>query len=132
MSVNKKSSDTLTDGIHKQIVQYLAEKFPNISGFSDVDDYHKCMVLFSNFRIKHGTPVGLKLTTTGKSLLGKHFTKYEFSLNEILSPKVLLALDRNMSWPYYVNGQRIIFYSQQDAAWFKLSGGELHSYIECI
>ena len=65
-------------------------------------------------------------------MLSKFFTGYEYTLTEPNSLKTLLALDRQMTWPYYLTSQRVIFFSQSDAALFRLSGGEMSSYISCI
>lgn len=130
--MNKNFPDTANSSIQLQIVQYLADKLSNTPGFSEVDDYHRCLLMFKNFRLTRGRPVGLKLTPAGKSLLDKFFIKYEYPINDMLSPRILLSLDRNMTWPYYVTNQKIVFYSQSDAAWFKLSGGGLDSFVSCI
>jgi hypothetical protein len=131
-SVKKTSQIIQTDSIHYQIISFLKKNLPASEDFSELDDYNKCMVLFGNFRIKHGKPTGLKLTVTGKSMLSKFFTRYEYTLTEPNSLKILLALDRQMTWPYYLTSQRVIFFSQADAALFRLSGGEMNSYISCI
>jgi len=130
--VKKTSQIIQTDSIHYQIISFLEKNLPASEDFSGSDDYNKCILLFSNFRIKHGKPTGLKLTVTGKSMLSKFFTRYEYTLTEANSLKILLALDRQMTWPYYLTSQRVIFFSQTDAALFRLSGGEMNSYISCI
>ena len=37
-----------------------------------------------------------------------------------------------MKWPYYLGRRIVIFYSQEDAAWFRLNGQNLNRYIDYI
>jgi hypothetical protein len=129
----KKTSQIIqADSIHYQIISFLDHNLPASEEFSDLNDLDKCLFIFRNFRINHGRPTGLKLTVPGKAMLSKFFAKYEYTLTEPISLKILLALDSHMTWPYYLTSQRIIFFSQADAALFRLSGGEMSSYISCI
>ena len=45
-----------------------------------------------------------------------------------------MKLDEAMMWPYYLNERKgkVIFYSQEDSAWFKLNGGKLVDFITII
>ena len=77
-------------------------------------------------------PIGIKLTRFGNSLLSRHFDKYDHENDCLLSGKVLLKLDEAMIWPYFVNKKKVVFYSQEDSAWFRVNGSKLERYIDII
>jgi hypothetical protein len=37
-----------------------------------------------------------------------------------------------MSWPYYVGSTSVCFFSENDAAWFRLNGGDLVKFSEYV
>ena len=119
--------------IQYQIIHWITQRLRKpISEFSELSIQDKCFRVYSNFRIKEDIPHGLKLTTFGKNLLGRFFDQYKYENDCLLNGKVLLKLDEAMIWPYYVNKKNVIFFSQEDSAWFRLNGSKLESYIDII
>jgi hypothetical protein len=119
--------------IQYQIIQWLDQRLTkNIKDYTNCNIEDKCARLFSNFRLEQNKPTGIKLTRFGNSLLGRHFDKYDHENDCLLSGKVLLKLDEAMVWPYFVNKKKVVFYSQEDSAWFRLNGSKLESYIDII
>ena len=112
---------TANKPIQFQIVEFI-DKNTKLASYKEATFNSKCHYMFSNFRMVNRTPTGLRLTNKGYKLLNRFFDSYEFETNEDLTGSILLALDKNLKWPYYIDNRRIIFYSQEDAAWFKLGG----------
>lgn len=119
--------------IQYQIISYVDKHLKrSITGYSELEQYNKCHRFFHNFRIKDEKPIGIRLTTFGNSVLGRFFDRYKYEDEILLNGKVLIKLDQAMIWPYYLNKKKVIFYSQEDSAWFKLNGGKLEDFITII
>ena len=43
-----------------------------------------------------------------------------------------LVLDQQMKWPYYFTKKKMVFYDQEDSAWFKLNGSDISAFIDVI
>jgi len=67
-------------------------------------------------------PTGLRLSSKGYQLLNRLFDHYEFQSDQELTGSIVISLDNNMKWPYYIDGKKVILYNREDAGWFKLSG----------
>ena len=78
------------------------------------------------------TPVGLRLTYTGTKLLKKHFNCYTYQYTGNVNHMTYILLDKHMSWPYYVGNSNVCFFSENDAAWFRLNGGDLVKFSEYV
>jgi len=105
---------TKTISIHDQIIQHLLNKYRNHGVDMRPRD------IFYNYRKK-----GLRLTYLGYDLLKQEFDCYRYPLESdtIIKPKHLIALDRNMQWPYYLSKKQIVLFSEEDSVVFKLVGG---------
>lgn len=89
--------------------------------------------IFKNFRrFKNGKQSGLRLSYIGNSLLAKHYEHHAYMHEDILTNHIILRLDQNMKWPYYISRTIAVFYSQDDAAWFKLNEGKLKDFVDYI
>jgi hypothetical protein len=90
--------------------------------------------VFANYRLVSGSPTGLRLTSFGNKILSKHFTFYKYSIQDEINNFVFITLDKNMRWPYYLGtrNNHIVFYSEEDAAWFRLNGNSIKRYVESI
>jgi len=86
--------------------------------------------IFNNFRIKQGVPQGLRLTSLGNELLKKNFEHWEFFHDIQPTPKMYLFLDNKMEWPYYFTKKKLILFCKEDAAWYKLNGNDIHTFID--
>ena len=116
-----------------QIINWLDNRLTrSIKGYTECNLQDKCFRVFSNFRIDNDKPVGIKLTRFGNSIMGRYFDKYDYENECLLNGKVLVKLDEAMTWPYYVNNKKVVFYSQEDSAWFRLNGSKLENYIDII
>ena len=69
---------------------------------------------------------GLRLTATGFHIMKKlKFQHWDFELPEGWNrhnKRVILGLDRKISWPYYYGKHRISFFNSQDAMMVNLTG----------
>ena len=90
--------------------------------------------VFANYRLVSGSPTGLRLTSFGNKILSKHFTFYKYPIQDEVNNFVFITLDKNMRWPYYLGtrSNHIVFYSEEDAAWFRLNGNSIKRYVESI
>jgi hypothetical protein len=91
-------------------------------------------VVFVNYRIVSGVPNGLRLTNFGNKILSKHYQTYKYSIEDEINNLVLVSLDKSMKWPYYLGtrSNHVVFYSEEDAAWFRLNGNKITNYVESI
>lgn len=88
--------------------------------------------IFKNFRKYKKQQTGLRLSYLGNRILSKHYENYSYLHEDILTNKILLRLDKQMLWPYYISRTVAIFYSQDDAAWFKLNEQKLSNFVDYI
>ncbi len=121
--------------LHVQILSKLKDQvdshFQKIlnepQSFSEEETYR---ILFENYRKIDNQHHGLRLTSFGNSLLSKHYDFYKYKHEEKILNKSFIVLDKSMKWPYYLGRQIVIFYSQEDAAWFRLNGQNLNRFID--
>lgn len=90
--------------------------------------------VFANYRVVSGNPEGLRLTNFGNKILSKHFDFYKYPIQDEINNFVFVTLDKSMRWPYYLGTRSnyIVFYSEEDAAWFRLNGNSIKRYVESI
>jgi hypothetical protein len=119
-----KLSNLKSKPVQHQIAEYLAGKV-RMQEFADTLLEDKCHLIFKNYRVEQGVPVGLRLSATGHRLLARFITITEFKLITPIVGVILVDLDRAMKRPYYLSKQKIAFYDKEDAAWFKLGGHDL-------
>ena len=103
----------------------------------DVKQYTRDEILrtvFVNYRIVSGVPKGLRLTNFGNKILSKHYQTYKYPIEDEINNLVFVSLDKLMKWPYYLGtrNNHVVFYSEEDAAWFRLNGNKITSYVESI
>jgi len=79
-------------------------------------DYLKVKEVFKNTHT-------LRLTKYGKNLLSKQFDSYEFDSPK-LSGKNLINLLRKMRYPYYIDKDIIVLFTEKDAFLTKLAGAQ--------
>jgi len=118
-----------------QIIEKITEDLLRpIKGYSECSLNEQCYRVFDNFRVdsKTNKPKGLKLTTWGLSRLSKLYDSYTFEHDIDMKGKILIKLDNAMVWPYYVNRKKVVFFSGEDASWFKLNGTSLEEYTEIL
>ena len=65
----------------------------------------------------------LRLTKYGKNMLSKQYDAYEFESPK-LSVNNLINLLRKMQFPYYVDKDVIVLFTEQDAFLAKLAGAQ--------
>jgi hypothetical protein len=87
----------------------------------------KLRLLFENYRSTPAQSQGLRLTYRGNDFLTRIFTHWRYHHETYITNGVLLELDKTMTWPYYVSRTIMVFYSEVDAAMFRLSGHKLNS-----
>lgn len=114
--------------------QLLAELLERTGEQKEYTDVELLRCIFKNFRINNNRYYGLRLSYLGSQLLQSHYKSYKFKQEKEQRPpnKVLVVLDKNMIWPYYVSKSVTIFFSEHDATWFQLNGANLNEYIECM
>jgi hypothetical protein len=87
--------------------------------------------IFNNYRVsKQKGPMGLRLTFLGNELLKQHYNHYEYNHKINPTPKMYLILDKTMEWPYYFTKKKMVLYSQEDSAWYKLNGSDINAFIQ--
>jgi len=74
--------------------------------------------------------MGLRLTYLGNELLKQHYTFYEYDHSINPTPKMYVMLDNTMEWPYYFTKKKMVMYSQEDSAWYKLNGSDINAFIQ--
>ena len=79
-------------------------------------DYLKVKEVFKNTHT-------LRLTKYGKNLLSKQFDAYQFESPK-LSGKNLINLLRKMRYPYYIDKNIIVLFTEKDAFLTKLAGAQ--------
>lgn len=89
-------------------------------------------MLFVNYRSSNGIHTGLRLSYFGNSIMRSEFEEYKFEFKGKVNHKTYILLDKNMKWPYYIGKKYVSFYSENDAAWFKLNDQDLGKYVEYI
>lgn len=94
---------------------------------SDIEFYK---VMFKNYRIKNKEHYGLRLTGVGNNLLKRVYDAYTYEISGDINHQAYILLDQNMQWPYYVGRKLATFYSENDAAWFRLNNNDLKLYTE--
>lgn len=91
-------------------------------------------IVFVNYRLDNGVPKGLRLTNFGNKILSKHYQAYKYPIEDEINNLVFVSLDKSMKWPYYLGtrSNHVVFYSEEDAAWFRLNGNKITNYVESI
>lgn len=84
--------------------------------------------IFKNFRIINNKHHGLRLTPTGLNAMKRFYDCYKYERKGTISNQAILQMDKHMQWPYYVSLKLVIFFSEDDAAWFNLNGGDLDQF----
>lgn len=74
--------------------------------------------------------MGLRLTYLGNELLKQHYSFYEYDHSINPTPKMYVMLDNTMEWPYYFTKKKMVMYSQEDSAWYKLNGSDINAFIQ--
>lgn len=89
-------------------------------------------MLFTNYRVSNDQHTGLRLSYFGNKMMSSEFKEYKFEFQGKINHKTYILLDRNMKWPYYIGKKYVSFYSENDAAWFKLNDQDLGKYVDFI
>lgn len=74
----------------------------------------------------------MRLTRAGFKYLKQHLdvAEYQFELAEKISPKVLLQLERQIHYPYFILSlKKIIVFDEQTAIMLQLHGSDLETYL---
>lgn len=119
--------------IHDEIIKLLADDLGNLSHKFPQANYPYYFV-FKNYRkINNGTVVGIRLTREGCELLSRHYEKFTCLHNLPYVPgKLLVELERNLTWPYYLTDSTITFFNPADSAWFALYDSDLYRFIKDV
>jgi chaperone required for assembly of F1-ATPase len=121
--------------LHERILQVVrTDLITVLPAMSSADDNQLLNKIFRNYRAikKSAHSTGIRLTVVGNQLMHKHYTAYDYKFQGSRNHSVLVALDKNMLWPYYIGSTVITFYNQQDAAWFQLNGNDIEHFVSFI
>jgi len=123
--------DNLLNKIQGDLLRVLNSKEKAVKNYTN-DELLR--TIFVNYRLEHGKKQGLRLTNFGNKILSKYYQFYKYSIEDELNHFVFITLDKSMKWPYYLGtrSNHIIFYSEEDAAWFRLNGNKIRNYVESI
>ena len=120
----------ILEQVRVHIISLLNKKY-NERQYSDEDLFR---LLFKNYRNKNKLRTGLSLTYFGQRALSKEFKGYTDQINfesknmNKTRHSTVVALDKNMKWPYYIGKKHVMFFSEDDASWFRLSGSNLNDF----
>ena len=89
-------------------------------------------MIFKNYRYRKNTHHGLRLSYLGNRVLSKHFENHAFHIENRPNHQSLITLDNQMKWPYYISKSVAVFYSSNDAAWFRLNGEDITTFTGYI
>lgn len=92
--------------IRKQLINHL---------MSDSDDYSFMeKYIFGNYG-------GTRLSKSGLQLLSQ-FNHYEFALPKDIkiTAKILVTLNKNINFPYYIDSKKLILFSEDDAKLYSM------------
>lgn len=71
-----------------------------------------------------------RLTQFAFSILSKKYPVYSYSLDELISNRVLLELEKNFKFPYFIHGRRqISLFTDTDVVMVELLGGDIMQYL---
>ena len=87
-------------------------------------------IMFKNFRIKNKKPYGIRLSSVGNNLLKRVYEAHTYEISGDINHQAFILMDMHMQWPYYVGRKICAFYSENDAAWFRLNNNDLKLYTE--
>jgi hypothetical protein len=121
----------LLNQIEKDVLSSLNSNSDEPRQFSKDEIFR---TVFVNYRIVSGLPKGLRLTSFGNKILSKHYQAYKYPIKDEINNLVFVELDKSMKWPYYLGtrNNHVVFYSEEDAAWFRLNGNKITNYVESI
>lgn len=74
----------------------------------------------------------MRLTRAGFKYLKQYsdITGYSFDLPDKITPKVLLQLERNLRYPYFIiNLTKIMVFDEQTAIMLQLHNNDLETYL---
>ena len=116
--------------VKDNVVRTLTSRY----GEQKYTDQELFRILFKNYRFKQKEHTGLLLSYFGCQALSRVFESYSYQIN-FNQPKfkktkhsTLIALDKNMKWPYYIGKKYVTFFSEDDASWFRLSGSDINDF----
>ena len=75
-------------------------------------------------------PNSYRLTQFAFSILNKKYPVYSYSLDNMISNRTLLDLEKNFKFPYYLHGRKqISIFTDNDAVFIELLGGNILEYL---
>lgn len=105
------------------IHDYIVSSLRDDTEFEQYTNHELLLYIFKNYRFKNNQHHGLRLRRVGHDILAKKFKYFKYKNNmPRVSNSALVALDKQMKWPYYISSNLVVFYSEVDAAVFSLSG----------
>jgi len=119
----------IKESLQYQIAIKLIEKHETLRQYDTMD---VCYMLFKNLQISDNVCSGLRLTKLGNTLLSKEYDKYTFPVSEGLHNRLLLKLHEKMQWPYFLQGKKLILYSEDDAMWLKLVSNDIEKFANSL
>lgn len=76
-------------------------------------------------------PNSYRLTQFAFSVLSKQYTAYTYSFDGAISNRILLDLEKNFKFPYYIQGRKqISIFTDSDVVFIELLGGNILEYME--
>ena len=121
-----------SDNLHVYILSVVKTEILKQFDNQPISDQRCFRILFKNYRSTSNKHYGLRLSYLGDKIMSKHFESYSYEMDSSISNKALLGLDKKMFWPYYIVKKHVTFYSQDDAAWFRLNGQDINTYTDLL
>ena len=127
----------MSDNLHLYILDTIKADLVTFLGDTEGQEVSRndkglLSIIFKNYRFRKNNHHGLRLSYIGNRVLAKHFGNFAFPIEQKPSNESLIKLDNSMKWPYYISTNYAVFYSENDAAWFRLNGSDLSSFTGYI
>lgn len=123
----------IIDQVRPKALEAYGDSLAHKKPADNVCDQTLLSFMFQNYRSSPGGHTGLRLSYWGLLVMNEYFESYSFKHDYFKIPNdFVIKLDKKMIWPYYISKNQIVFYSDSEAAWFRLSNSNLEQFLECI
>ena len=119
----------ILDAVKEDIYTLLEQRHGEQATHSDKE---LLGVIFKNYRYRKNSHHGLRLSYMGNRVLSRHFQNHSFHIESKPNHQSFVTLDNQMKWPYYISKTVAVFYSDNDAAWFRLNGEDITTFTGYI
>lgn len=122
------------DQLQCRVVQRLKQHHEKLNDYTDSElvsmVFKNSLSRYNQYAVKQ---VGWRLSDYGNVLMMPVYDHYDFGIQEQnVTNNLILKMNRITTWPYYLGRKQLVFYSKDDAMWFKLYGYDLEKYVKAL